>query len=259
MRTRVVVGTAIALFGLAVAAGVRLEAQAPPPADSDTRIWQGVYTSAQAARGKTVYEAYCTRCHGIDMVGGRQGGAGGPALVGDTFWLDWERSSLGSLYSKISKTMPNDSPGSLRSDDYADLLAYILSGNTFPAGNADIPADGSGLDAIRIVRKAGEVAEAPNFSLVQVVGCLSGNGAAVMLTRSTAPIATRDEVPNPAALKDAESRALGTDTVRLIGAARYAQANDGRKVEARGLLNRTGNEIRLDVLSLSPVGERCGG
>ena len=45
-----------------------------------------VYSSAQAMRGRTVYEAYCTRCHGIDMVGGRQGGAGGPPLAGDNFW-----------------------------------------------------------------------------------------------------------------------------------------------------------------------------
>ena len=256
MRTGVLFATALGL--LTVVLGVRMQAQAP--ADADTKIWQGVYSSAQATRGKTVYEAYCTRCHGIDMVGGRQGGAGGPALAGDNFWLDWERSSLSSLYSKISKTMPNDSPGSLRSDDYADLIAYILSGNTFPAGSTDIPADGSGLDAIRIVRKAGQVAEAPNFSLVQVVGCLaSGPGTTLTLTRSTPPIATREESPNPAALKDAESRALGSETVRLIGAARYAQANAGRKVEARGLLNRTGTETRLDVLSISPVGERCGG
>lgn len=258
MRTRTLIVTAAGL--LTAALGVRMHAQAPAPADPDTKIWQGVYTSAQAARGKTVYEAYCTRCHGIDMVGGRQGGAGGPALVGDNFWLDWERSSLGSLYSKISKTMPNDSPGSLRSDDYADLLAYILSGNTFPAGTADIPADGSGLDVVRIVRKAGDVAEASNFSLVQVVGCLApGPGTALTLTRSTPPIPTREERPSAAALKDAESRELGGDTVRLIGAARYAQANAGRKVEARGLLNRTGSETRLDVLSLSAVGERCGG
>ena len=35
--------------------------------------------------------------------------------------------------------MPLDSPASLRTDDYADLVAYILSGNTFPAGKGEIP------------------------------------------------------------------------------------------------------------------------
>ena len=95
---------------------------------------------------------------------------------------------------------------------------------------------------------------------MQVVGCLApGPGSALTLTHSTSPIPTREERPSAAALKDAESRELGADTVRLIGAARYGQGNAGRKVEARGLLNRTGGETRIDVLSLSAVGERCGG
>ena len=253
MRARAALLVVAAIFGCVV--GVRLSAQAP--AASDNRIWEGVYTSAQAARGKAVYEAYCTRCHGLNMVGGREGGAGGPALAGDNFRLDWERSSVGSIYSKISKTMPYDSPASLRSDDYADVLAYILSGNTFPAGKADIPATGEGLDAVRIVRKAGDVAATPNFSLVAVVGCLTpgaGNGS-WMLTRTTSPLPTRDEVPNANALKDAATQVLGSDTVRLIGAQHFnTQLKSGQKAEARGLLNKVTGETRIDVLSLQTVG-----
>jgi quinoprotein glucose dehydrogenase len=256
MRT-LLVAAASALFVVAV--GIQVRAQSA--ADPDTQIWQGVYTAAQAARGKAVYEAYCTRCHGIDMVGGREGGAGGPALAGANFWLDWERAPVSSLFSKISREMPRDSPGSLRSDDYADLIAYILSGNSFPAGSSEIPSTGAGLDAVRIVRKAGAAAEAANFSLVQVVGCLApspGNGW--VLTRSTPPIGTRDESPTPAALKDAGTRPLGGDTVRLIGVAHFGpESKVGQKVEARGLLNKLPNETRLDVLSLQLVGQACGG
>jgi mono/diheme cytochrome c family protein len=245
---------------------VTLHAQAPAPAaapvaDPDARIWAGVYTLPQAARGKAVYEAYCTRCHGIDMVGGRQGNGGGPPLAGDNFWLNWERAPLASLFSKVSKTMPLDSPGSLRIDDYADLLAYILSGNRFPAGAVEIPATGVGLDAVRIARQNGATGEAPNFALVQVVGCLTpAGGPAWTLTQATSPALTRDEQPTDSAVAEARTRPLGSDTIRLFSVAQYVpETKVGQKVEARGLLNRVATETRLDVLSLQPLGQSCGG
>lgn len=260
MTGRGAIAAAIALSIALFLAGlsVQLRAQSAPAAD--TKIWDGVYTPGQAARGKAVYEAYCTRCHGIDMVGGRQTNGGGPALAGPSFWLTWERAPLASVFSKISKTMPLDSPGSLRIDDYADLLAYILAGNTFPAGTVEVPPTGAGLDAVRIVRKAGEGGEAANFSLVQVVGCLSsGGGASWQLARSTAPVITRDETPTESALREAAESPLGSDTVRLISVSQYGlESKVGRRIEARGLLNRLPGETRLDVLSLHVVGAACG-
>jgi len=247
----------IALCGLVLAAGLRAQT---PAVDADTRIWSGVYSEAQATRGRGLYEAYCTRCHGIGMAGGRDGGGGGPALAGANFWLDWERATLASLFSKISKTMPNDSPGSLRADDYSDLLAYILQGNKFPAGTAEIPPTGAGLEEVRIARMAGDVAEAPNFALVQVVGCLAPAAEnAWVLTRSTPPQLTRDEEPPAAALKDAETRPLGDGTVRLISVGAFqSTVRSGQRVEARGLLNRISSETQLDVLSLKVIAASCG-
>ena len=76
-----------------------------------------------------------------------------------------------------------------------------------------------------------------------------------MLTRTTAPIPTRDEVATENALKDAAARELGSDTVRLIGAQRFtSELKSGQKAEARGLLNRVTGETRIDVLSLQTVG-----
>ncbi len=257
-------GFIVAVLGLVLVASLRAQTPVAAPVastDADARIWTGVFSSAQATRGKGIYEAYCTRCHGIDMVGGRQGaGAGGPAISGDTFWLNWERDTLASLFSKISKTMPNDSPGSLRADDYSDLLAYILQGNKFPAGTAEIAPTGAGLDGIRIARMAGDVADAPNFALVQMVGCLSpGAGDVWTLMRSTRPVVTRDEVATAAALKDAETRPLGDSTVRLFSVGAFTSSmRAGQRVEARGLLNRVSDETRLDLLSLKAVGSTCG-
>ena len=43
-------------------------------------IWDGVYSAAQAERGRAVYEARCSRCHGNDL-----NGVSGSALAGEGF------------------------------------------------------------------------------------------------------------------------------------------------------------------------------
>ena len=69
--------------------------QAPSP---DRTMWSGVYTQAQAGRGKPRFETSCIRCHNIALTGSERG----PALKGSGFWSKWENDSLGSLYIKIA-------------------------------------------------------------------------------------------------------------------------------------------------------------
>src|SRR5687768_16423135 len=88
----------------------------------ECRIWAGVFSEAQATRGKTLYDQYCQRCHGIALVGGGRRGA--PPLKDDRFWLDFETQPVSALLSKIQRTMPADAPGTLREEDYLDVLAY---------------------------------------------------------------------------------------------------------------------------------------
>ena len=73
-----------------------MAAQAPPP-----RIWQGVYTAEQAARGKSVFETSCVRCHGIDLAG-----TSAPALKDDRFMATWGGENVSRLFGKIRDTMP---------------------------------------------------------------------------------------------------------------------------------------------------------
>ena len=162
-----------------------------------------------------------------------------------------------SLLSKIQRTMPYDSPGSLRDDDYTDLLSFILSKNAFPAGKSELVA--AGLGDIRVVRPAGTASEVPNFALVQVVGCLAQRpDTGWVLTSATAPQVTRDETPNAAAIKDAVARGLGSAEFRLIGVGHFKpEAAAGQRVEARGLLNKVSDDARLDVLSLQAVSASC--
>ena len=108
--------------------------------------------------------------------------------------------------------------------------------------------------------KQGADTGAPNFALVQVVGCFTPDAASGWkLTNATEPAVTRDNVPTPAALKSAEGKALGRQTFGLVSveaAARTGTLN-GQKVEARGLLYRDGSYADLNLTSLKAVGSRC--
>jgi hypothetical protein len=59
------VRAAVILTLVALLLAVRsIAAQAPVP-----RIWQGVYTDEQAARGKATFDTACIRSHGSDLAG----------------------------------------------------------------------------------------------------------------------------------------------------------------------------------------------
>jgi quinoprotein glucose dehydrogenase len=106
----------------------------------------GVYTQAQAARGQAKYSATCAACHGENM-----GGADvAPPLTGSTFSGNWKGQTAGDLATRIRTTMPLDNPGSLGQAAVADVTAYILSKNGYPAGQTELARDASLLQQVKI-------------------------------------------------------------------------------------------------------------
>jgi quinoprotein glucose dehydrogenase len=112
-------------------------------------VWDGVYTKEQANRGLATYGEECQKCHGERLGGGE----GGPPLVGEEFLSKWNGKTAGDLFTVTRKTMPMDDPGTLSSKEYADLVAYILSVNDFPAGQKELDRDVTALNEIRIETK----------------------------------------------------------------------------------------------------------
>ncbi|HEX4637007.1 MAG TPA: cytochrome c [Rhizomicrobium sp.] len=107
-------------------------------------IWDGVYTEAQAARGNAGFADHCARCHGADL-----GGTGeAPALSGPQFLSDFDGLSLGDLFDRIRTTMPQDDPGGLTRDQYADMLAFLLKANALPSGAKELDRRSEYLKAI---------------------------------------------------------------------------------------------------------------
>ncbi len=106
----------------------------------------GVGTDAQVKRGADVYSAQCAACHDAQLAG--SGTA--PALAGTDFAANWKDENLGSLFERIRATMPADNPGSLKRDQVADLVAFIMNFNKYPLGQKDLPTDFEALKAIKI-------------------------------------------------------------------------------------------------------------
>ena len=231
-----------ALIFVAAVAGAA--AQAPK-----ARIWQGVYTSAQAERGKATFLTVCIRCHGADLAGNTA-----PALKGEQFQKDWGGGSVARLFEKIRDTMPPQfGIGVLDDTQKIEIVAFILQTNGYPAGTADLTV-GNDLAAIQIVPE-GEAAKVTNFALVQTVGCLARDGDAWVLTRSSEPSITAENAPPAAALQSAAVAPLGSGRMVLLSAAQFDPASQvGRKVEARGLIYIDPAESLLTLTSLKAVG-----
>jgi mono/diheme cytochrome c family protein len=217
-------------------------------------VLDGVYTAAQAERGKSNFlSGRCGGCHQLDLSGDR-----GPTLKGDGFLSHWENGSVNALFKKISETMPPNGPNETTDEAKVDIVAFLLQSNGFPAGKAELRLDADALEAIEIARK-GTTAAAPNFSLVQIVGCLTpGPNNRWTLTRTTDPVATRQEQPTAAVLKDAGAKPLGSQTFQLVSATPFKpEAHKGEKVEARGLLYKDARDSMINLTSLQTVGAGC--
>lgn len=108
-------------------------------------IWDGVYTPAQATRGRAAFVRSCGGCHRDDMSGGDDSE---PALRGPQFTGKWDGAPVAALYDYIANNMPRSKPGSLPLQDCVDVVAYILQSNDVPAGETPLTTSLTELDAI---------------------------------------------------------------------------------------------------------------
>lgn len=101
----------------------------------------GVYTSAQARRGASLYEDICLACHTLSR------------FRGADFATKWSSQPLAVLYKAV-KAMPLGEPESLASEEYADVVAYLLSINGYPAGQHELTGSDAAMAAVTLDAKA---------------------------------------------------------------------------------------------------------
>ena len=102
-------------------------------AQTPKSVWDGVYTDEQSKRGETIAKEECVRCHGQGLSGGEEA----PPLAGAGFVANWNGLTVGDLYERIRISMPTDAPGRLTKQENADVLAYMLNLNKYPAGKTE--------------------------------------------------------------------------------------------------------------------------
>jgi len=131
---------------LCAARGRTVGAQQATTAPTESRsVWDGVYTEEQAKRGEVVYHKECASCHADTLIGG----GGAAPLTGGNFLSNWNGLTLGDLFDRIRKTMPQGNLGKLTKQQDRDVLSYILSFNKFPAGKTELPRQVEFLKEIR--------------------------------------------------------------------------------------------------------------
>jgi hypothetical protein len=114
-------------------------AQPQEPATPEARsVVDGVFTARQARRGERWFLQMCEQCHRTRDFTNAQ------------FHERWSGQSVGDLLQFMQNTMPPENPGGLSTDRYADLLAYFLAVNDYPAGEDELPADASTVMDVRI-------------------------------------------------------------------------------------------------------------
>ena len=124
---------AVALIPFATLILLGSAVHAQPPTQS---IWDGVYTDAQATRGKALYAEQCASCHGGELTGGE-------------FMAGWDGLTIGDLFERVRISMPQNAPGSLSGQQNADILAFMFSSNKFPAGATEMPKEAGILKQIK--------------------------------------------------------------------------------------------------------------
>ena len=89
------------------------------------------FTQAQSDAGRKAYGESCASCHGENLEG-----KGPPPLAGKDFAASsFGKRNTNDLYAYIQTSMPFCQGGSLATDVYVDIVAFILQANGAKPGS----------------------------------------------------------------------------------------------------------------------------
>jgi mono/diheme cytochrome c family protein len=243
-------GRFVGLFLFAFVPAVLTSAQAPGGTSERAArtVWDGVFTDAQAQRGRGFYAEHCAGCHGANLEG-----AENRPLRGDRFWATWQDTSVDRLLRHVSLNMPHSEDGSLRGTlgtaVYADIVAHILKTNEFPAGARELTEAASA--GVRISRKDGS-SELPAGSLAHVVGCLErGTGRNWKLVKGSRAVRVVE------GQKPDRSAPLGDREYALMFVLTPLDKFAGHRMSVSASLMGEGGSQGLNVTTIESVSSTC--
>jgi alcohol dehydrogenase (cytochrome c) len=134
----------VACVGLSIATHTLGDSRGRVPFDLLTQSLTVTYTAIQSDQGKGVYDENCASCHGPNL----DDGEFAPPLKGSEFYKSWGGKSAETLFTYMSSKMPPTSPGSLDSEMYAQIIAYLLRAGGVPPSLENLPSEPEALKAI---------------------------------------------------------------------------------------------------------------
>jgi mono/diheme cytochrome c family protein len=93
------------------------------------------FTASQMQKGERQFAQSCATCHGEQLEGGA-----GPALTGPNFKILSKKvgARVGDVFTYMSTNMPLNEPASLSHDQYVNIMAFILSKNSYKPGKSPL-------------------------------------------------------------------------------------------------------------------------
>jgi S-disulfanyl-L-cysteine oxidoreductase SoxD len=222
-------------------------------------VLDGVYSDAQAMRGKNNYKRFCSDCHLSNL----QGEGLEPPLVSSWFMDAWREDYLASLFDYMQTRMPKGrdvTPGSLKEAQYVDILAYILQQNDLPAGNKELTR--MDINTTFLVGLDGP-APLPSTALGRVVGCLVQEDDNLIIKNASQPARVREaDVTDIRELQKSAEMPLGDlsyslSNLEFLPNSSTLKATAGSKVQVKGVIKSLGATPLIFVLSLEPTGQSC--
>jgi alcohol dehydrogenase (cytochrome c) len=131
------------------------------------------FTRAQSEQGSTLYTRHCAECHGAQLTSGSAS-----PLAGPQFQARWAQPTrtLDDLFYVMRTSMPFGAGGTLTTDEYLALLAYMLERNGHEPSERSLVADRVTLAAARIAAPRAAAAAAP-FTFPNPVYLVGARGA----------------------------------------------------------------------------------
>jgi alcohol dehydrogenase (cytochrome c) len=127
------------------------ESAAPVAASQGT----APYTPQQVVQGRAIYAQQCAACHGAALQG-----VSAPALTGPA--LAHSHLTGSELRGAVTQRMPLTAPGSLKPEEYASIMAFLLAYDcVLPAGNGQQPFPTTDLPALQQVELGGTTCAPP--------------------------------------------------------------------------------------------------
>jgi polar amino acid transport system substrate-binding protein len=120
----------------ASAAPAPLVKQAAVTSQAGGGALSALYTKTQAEAGARLFASRCVACHGANLQG-----TAAPSVAGTDFLTTARKNgwTLEIIRYVVVTDMPFNAPASLSPTAYADVLAFLLASDCYPAGDKPFP------------------------------------------------------------------------------------------------------------------------